>query len=538
MKRYGYLLLLLICCTVLELHAQNLSNRNIFVVRIGDGSASLTTAATPVYLDEYNTSGTLIRTIAMPVVSSGTHKKLTLSGKYAYEGYPVLSPDGQSVCLFGYDAALGTASVGTSVSSTINRTAGIIYANNTINTSTSVTDAFSAVNARCAVFDGNNGIWMTGGTTGVRYAQVGATTSTALTTVTGRAINVFDGQLYMSSTSGDTRIATVGPGVLPITGQAVANLPGYPATGSPCQFFLADVCNTVPGPDVLYVADNTAGIFKYSLVNGTWVSNGKIGVANDQYVGITGNATNGSVVMYATRKSGTGDAGGGELVSITDNSGLNGTFSATPVVLATAAANTVFRGVCYSFTPVPPNEVLPISLQVFSVQKSNLTTTLNWSSSSEKESAYFEIQRAQDDGQFKEIGRVLANGYSDKPIHYRYVDTNPLKGLNYYRLKSVDTNGQFSLSDVRFMQFTTTATATIQAIYPNDKVLEMLINMPEAALTTLRIIDMSGKVVSTEQLKLDAGFTKIKPRVNLVLGTYIASISTTQGEISTKFIKQ
>ncbi|RZK78956.1 MAG: hypothetical protein EOO92_10200, partial [Pedobacter sp.] len=432
MKRYCLLLLFFVSYTIELLYAQNLSNRNLFVVRIGDGSTSLTTAATPVYLDEYSTSGNLLRTIAMPIINSGTNKKLTLSGKYVYEGYPVLSPDGQSVCLFGYDASIGTPSIGTSVSSTVNRTVGIIDAKNTINTSTSVTDAFSAVNARCAVFDGNKGIWMTGGTTGVRYAVLGATTSTALTTVTGRAINVFDSQLYMSSTSGDNRIVSVGPGVLPIGGQAVSNLPGYPTTGSPCQFFLADVCNSTPGPDVLYVADNTSGISKYSLVNSVWVSNGKIGTASDQYVGLTGNADNGQVVMYATRKSGTADAGGGELVAITDNSGLNGAFSATPMLLATAAQNTVFRGICYSFSNASLNNVLPVSLHSFSVSRVNSTSTLNWSSSSEKESSHFEIQRAKDDGIFTKIGSIRASGNSNQQIAYRYLDPNPFSGLNYY----------------------------------------------------------------------------------------------------------
>jgi hypothetical protein len=377
-----------------------------------------------------------------------------------------------------------------------------------------------------------------GGTTGVRYALLGATTSTALTTVTGRAINVFDGQLYMSSTSGDTRIATVGPGVLPITGQAVANLPGYPVTGSPCQFFLADVCNSIPGPDVLYVADNMSGISKYSLVNGTWVSNGKIGAANDQYVGLTGNASNGSIVMYATRKSGTSDTGGGELVSITDNSGLNGALTATPVPLATAAQNTVFRGVCYSFNPIATNIVLPVLLQSFSANKLKLTSILNWSSSSEKESSYFEIQRAQVDGVFTKIGSVLASGYTDRVTSYRYVDTNPLNGLNYYRLKAVDFNGQFTLSDIRVLQFMGTAKPTIQVLYPNNEVLEILINMPEAALAAIRIIDMNGKIVRTELINLNTGFTKIKPLVNLVPGIYIATLSAKGEEVSTKFIKQ
>ncbi|MNK00533.1 hypothetical protein D3C87_183180 [compost metagenome] len=538
MKRYCLLIIFLIGCTIQVLHAQNLSNRNLFVVRIGDGSTSLTTAATPVYLDEYSTSGTLIRTVAMPVITAGTNKKLTLSGKYAYEGYPVLSPDGESVCLFGYDAAIGTPSIGTSVSSTINRTVGIIDANNTINTSTSVTDAFSAVNARCAVFDGNKGIWMTGGTTGVRYAVLGATISTALTTVTGRAINVFDGQLYMSSTSGDNRIVSVGPGVLPIGGQSVTNLPGYPTTGSPCQFFLADVCNSTPGPDVLYVADNTSGISKYSLVNSVWVSNGKIGTASDQYVGLTGNADNGQVVMYATRKSGTADAGGGELVTIRDNSGLNGAFAATPVLLATAASNTVFRGLCYAFNNADLSNVLPVSLQAFSVNKVNQTSTLNWSSSSEKESAYFEIQRAGEDGVFAKIGSVAASGNSNRKTAYKYLDANPVSGVNYYRLKAIDRNGEFALSDVRFLKFVKKEQPTLQVIYPNDKVLEILINMPETTSATLKIIDMSGKILESERLNLNAGFTRVKPRANLASRTYIATISAVVGEVTTKFVKQ
>lgn len=445
MKQSCRLLLFLIICIQFKLDAQNLSNRNLFVVRIGDGSTLLTSNATPVYLDEYNMLGTLIRTIVMPVSDSGTNKKLTLSGRYAYEGYPALSPDGQSVCLLGYDASPGTASVGASTSSAVNRTAGIIYADGTINSSTSVTDAFSSVNARCAVYDGNIGVWMTGGNAGVRYAKVGATTSTTVATVTGRAISIFDGQLYMSSTNGDTRIAAVGSGILPIAGQAVSNLLGYPVTGSPCQFFLADVCNSISGPDVLYVADNTSGILKYSLVNGIWASNGKIGSANDLYVGLTGNASNGIVEMYAIRKSGTNDAGGGELVSITDSSGLNGMFSATPVLLAKANQNTVFRGICYSFPSVSGS----LSLASFSVFK-----------------------------------------------------------------------------------------ATLQVIYPNIEKLEMLINMPMAAQSNLRIFDMSGKKLSTELINLGAGYTRMQPRVNLISGMYIATLSYPEGEIRTKFIKQ
>ncbi|WP_017259939.1 T9SS type A sorting domain-containing protein [Pedobacter arcticus] len=537
MKIFYCLLILLVFAVKPTVYGQNLSNRNLFLVRIGDGSNLLTNNATPVYLDEYNVNGVLVKTIAMPIADFGDNKKLTLSGRYVYEGYPALSPDGQSVCILGYNAPVGTNMVGATSSSVINRTAGIVYANGSINTSTSLEDAFSSVNARGAVFDGNNGIWMTGGVSGVRYALLGASASTVVATVTGRAINVFDGQLFMSSTSGERRLTTVGPGVLPIGGQSVVNLPGYPITGSPCQFFLADVCNSTPGIDVLYVADNTSGILKYSLVNGTWVSNGKVGTASDLYVGLTGSAVNGSVVMYATRKSGTSDVGGGELVSITDSSGLNGTFSASPVVLATAQPNTVFRGVSYAFPNLPTESVLPISMASLNVFKQNQKAKITWSTYSEKGTSFFEIMRSQDGRSFDNIGFMPAAGNSNKVKTYSYIDQNPLMGINYYRLKQLDLDGKFSLSAVQSVKFDTEKDI-VKIVCIDNYITEFLINMPDPNLATLRIYDMAGKLMDEDGIYLNAGFNKVKPMVNLASGVYVATITGNSGSARTKFIKQ
>src|SRR5262249_30763021 len=60
-----------------------------------------------------------------------------------------------------------------------------------------------------------------------------------------------------------------------------------------------------------------------------------------------------TVTLFATRKGGSGAAGGGELVSLVDTSGYNGTFSGTPTLLATAATNTSFRGVAMAPVPTP-----------------------------------------------------------------------------------------------------------------------------------------------------------------------------------------
>src|SRR5437764_15049216 len=84
---------------------------DIVVVRVGDGSAAITSAATAVFLDEYTQSGAFVQSIAMPVTASGSNHILTMSGSAQSEGAISLSADGQYVTIGGYDAAVGTANV-------------------------------------------------------------------------------------------------------------------------------------------------------------------------------------------------------------------------------------------------------------------------------------------------------------------------------------------------------------------------------------------------------------------------------------------
>jgi hypothetical protein len=325
---------------------------NLVLVRIGDGASSLVAGnAQKVFLDEYTTSGSLVRSRAMPTLVLGNNKRLTLSMSTSdhTEGYLTLSPDGQYLALGGYDAAPGYSGVTTSPSSVVRRVAGLVNAEGMINTSTTL-NTFSGVSIRSAVTSNGYDIWAAGGNNGIRYALSGDTTSIAVVTQSGRCLNIFDNQLYTSSTSSGFRIATVGAGLPKATGQTMSNLPGIVTTsGSPYGIFMADLNNTVAGPDVLYVADEgNNGLSKYSLVSGSWVFNSKIGSSADAYRGLTGKITPSGVVLYATRKNNGSTSGGGELVTITDSSGYNAAFSGTPQILVTAATNTLIRGIALS----------------------------------------------------------------------------------------------------------------------------------------------------------------------------------------------
>lgn len=349
--------LLFLC--VISTDAQTFGNGNIVVVRIGTASLLPMTAgaAQPVFLDEYTTCGELVRSIALPVTSSGSNRRLTLppaSADYS-EGFISLSEDGQYLALGGYDAATGTAAVTSSTSSTVNRVVGIVDFAANVNTSTAFSNRFSSVSIRSAVVDGSN-IWAAGGNGGIVYATKGSTgtSNTLLSSTTGRCLNIYDGQLYATSTATNLRMARVGSGLPTTAGQTMTNLPGYAISGgNPLQFFMARL-NGSDTVNLLYIADNNQ-LKKYSLVSGTWVANGIIGSTADKYRGLTGTVSDGDVILYALRRNDSG----GEIIQYTDNTGHNANFaSLKPVIIVQADSNKVFRDLSMA-----PQEASPAAMK-------------------------------------------------------------------------------------------------------------------------------------------------------------------------------
>lgn len=348
---------------------------NIVIYRAGSGAGSLVNTGNPVFLDEYTPSGTFVQSVPMPTAVSGANKRLVCSGTATSEGALVRSSDKRYLVLAGYDAPTPTTGLAGTTGTAVNRVVALVDNAGTINTSTALTDFATGNNPRGAFSTNGTDIWVAGGAGGVRYATAGSTTSTQLSTTTTnlRTVNAFSNQLYVSSSSGSTRIATVGSGLPTTSGQTITNVPGFPTTNSPYGFFFADLDAGVAGVDVLYMAsDDAAALTKFSLVGGNWVSNGTIGVAADAYRGLTATVSGTTVTLYATRKGGSGATGGGELVSLVDASGYNGAFSGTPTLLATAAANTAFRGVALA----PEAAALPtVTLSVSSNSSSETSPT-------------------------------------------------------------------------------------------------------------------------------------------------------------------
>lgn len=327
-------------------------------IRLGDGGVALTNGSAWVTVEERSlTDGSLIRTIDVSTLAGSP--AFGQSGTATSEGFLSLSGNGSFVVLVGYRAALGTASIATAAN--IPRAIARIDASGTVDTSTTITDSFTANNFRSAATNDGTGYWAAGANSGVRYVvhnSTGASASVFADVTNNRGVSVFGGQVYASTSGttgldGGTQIYNLG--ALPTSTVAQTSLPGVDVT-APNAFVLFDVTPAVVGADTLFVADTTSaaagGIRKYSYNGTTW---SLVWRANT-FTPVGGGANTTSACSHVAAASvgsdivvlcTAGDAAGNRIIKYVDVGGMSTT---APIgsVLVTAPPLTVYRGLAAS----------------------------------------------------------------------------------------------------------------------------------------------------------------------------------------------
>ena len=87
----------------------------------------------------------------------------------------------------------------------------------------------------------------------------------------------------------------------------------------------------------------------------------------------------------------------------------------------------------------------------------------NWSTASESNNSRFEIQRSADGENFGSIGWVDGAGNSSEEKSYKFMDDDPIRSINYYRLKQIDYDGKYEYSKIVSMKMANEELA----IFPN-----------------------------------------------------------------------
>lgn len=505
--------------------AQSFGPGNLVVYRVGDGAAVLGSTATAVFIDEYTTTGTLVQSIPMPTTVVGANKRLTASGSATSEGLLTRSTDKRYLLLTGYDAALATAAVAGTTSASVNRVVGRIDLTSMVDVTTALSDFASAGNPRSVASVNGTDLWVTGSNSGTRYATLSSTSSVQVSAapVNLRQVNIFNDQLYVtSSTTGYYGISSVGTG-LPVTvGQTTTILPGFPTLSGPSSYGFS--IKPVTG-DVAYVADDRTlalggGIQKWTLSAGTWTL--AYTLASGITVGTRGLTVEWSgpnPVIYATTTNNL-------IVKVTDVDN-----SSAFTTLVTAGTNTAFRGIAFT----PEASLVPIKLSVFTAQKIGNGTKLNWTTEQETNSKEFAVDRSTDGGRtWTTISVVPAAGNSSSKRQYNIVDNSPAKGVNLYRLRSLDIDGKFSNSETRAVLF---SNSDVVLITPNpaSNFLNVYMSKNNNSISQIIVSDINGKVME----RISTAEQSYRIDVNRYSkGIYVIKIIGTENTSTQKVIVQ
>lgn len=340
--------------TTVTLHAAAISPGDLVIYRVGDGTAALGTTATSVFLDEYTTGGSLVQSIPLPTSGAGV---LTAVGNATTEGDISRSSDGTTLTFTGYQKTAGGTSPASDTYLVTPRLIGALSLSGAVSqySLTNVNGSTAANTIRSATsVDGSSAFWIS---TSVNVDYVGSPSpfgsgATLIDARNSRQVNLGGTTLYGANGSTTITGKVQSYGVLP-TGAtvptAVVTLALADAVNSFALFDLDPSASAdSAGDDTLYALSTVEGLLrKYTFNGSSWVASGSTATAA---ANLTGSASGGSVSLFLTTTT--------TLSTITDSSGYNANLTGSISSLATAGANTGFRGLNMFPVPEPSTAVL------------------------------------------------------------------------------------------------------------------------------------------------------------------------------------
>ncbi len=186
---------------------------------------------------------------------------------------------------------------------------------------------------------------------------------------------------------------------------------------------------------------------------------------------------------------------------------------------------------------------LPITILSFSGSIDKKTVQLNWQTSQEINSSYFEIQKSADGSNFEPIGTVTAKGNSSTTNAYQTKDDLFLYLSNtvFYRLKMVDVDGRFKYSSVVMIKLNAATTESTLKAWPIPFVNELNMDYNSDANGEIKITmrNINGAVIlnSSSMVKKGHNIITINQAQSKPSGTYLLTISNGAKSETIKVVK-
>ncbi len=175
--------------------------------------------------------------------------------------------------------------------------------------------------------------------------------------------------------------------------------------------------------------------------------------------------------------------------------------------------------------------ILPVTISTFNARKLNTEALLEWTTSQEINAKHVLVERSNDGIIFSTITAITTKGNSSSFADYSWIDTNPMNGVNYYRLKFVDIDTKTTYSQIKTLSFENTM-ALLAEIYPNPATKNgffvVLRDSKKIDNMIVTMYDMLGRTVETtiQKTAMLNTFQIVPKQNNLTAGIYVVDIVT------------
>ncbi len=167
---------------------------------------------------------------------------------------------------------------------------------------------------------------------------------------------------------------------------------------------------------------------------------------------------------------------------------------------------------------------LPVKLLDFNCSESSKGIELFWQTAKETNNSYFLIERSLDKANFEVIGKQMSDPNDNNGKKYYFIDKHP-GAVNYYRLKQVDYNGDYTYSKIILSKVS--QPNPIESIENSAAgVITIQINTKTSDRNWLRVFDVSGKCLKNIRALENSVNIDMSSTSN---GLYILQLVTSSG---------
>jgi hypothetical protein len=176
--------------------------------------------------------------------------------------------------------------------------------------------------------------------------------------------------------------------------------------------------------------------------------------------------------------------------------------------------------------------LLPVNMSDYDLSIENENIAFNWTTETETNNDYFQVQRSKDGLLWETIGLRKGKGNSFTKTRYNFIDEKSIQGISYYRLKQIDFNGDVAITPILSINNVPEIDFTFYPIPAKD---EIIINTNNKKADKIEFLDVLGELIPVSYVLKNGEY--VVTISDLEKGVYTAIITIGDQKINKRFVK-